>query len=208
MSLSALDSEFHKLGLHSDPVDSFKAWFDEAKNGGQIEPEAMCVSSFSSTQGPSSRMVLLRRQIGECFYFFTNYESRKSEELIAEKRVALLFHWRQPFHRQIRIEGTIHQSDDKISDEYFFSRPYQSQISAWASPQSHRVESREQLENLHKEFEERFKTEKIFRPPFWGGWEIRPHRFEFWQEREHRFHDRLIYDRTSSEVWQKSRLAP
>ncbi|MES2854319.1 MAG: pyridoxamine 5'-phosphate oxidase, partial [Bdellovibrionota bacterium] len=138
--------------------------------------------------------------------FFTNYESRKSNDMTSNPHVSLVFHW-GPMQRQIRIEGVVERVSRGESEIYFDSRERGSQIGAWASPQSHSIQSREELEQIVKDVEARFKDQKVVCPPHWGGWRVVPERIEFWQGVKNRLHDRFVFTK-SAEGWNVTRLAP
>ena len=156
---------------------------------------------------PSARLVLLRGINEHGFTFFTNFESRKARELDSNPRAALVFFWRE-LERQVRIEGTVEHATDEESDRYFQSRPQGARISAWASPQSEVVVSREALEEWCREFEIRFGDGVVPRPANWGGYRVVPESIEFWQGRANRLHDRLRYVRRAEGGWRIERLAP
>lgn len=189
-----------------NPIEQFENWYKEAEVAGVIEPYAFVLSTVKNGQ-PRSRVVLWRRLIDNVFYFFTNYSSDKSEEIASSGKVAMNFHWRAPFHRQVRIQGTIAKAAASISDEYFSSRPRGSQIGAWASPQSRPIQDRKALESLVSEFENRFKGKEVPRPEFWGGFGITPTYIEFWQEGESRLHTRTVFEKTAT-GWTQKTIAP
>lgn len=190
----------------ADPFGQFARWFDEALQGGEVyEPNAMAVATVGPHGVPSLRMVLLKGFDPEGFVFYTNLGSRKSEDLRANPNVALLFWWDR-LHRQVRIEGTATLVSEEEADAYFHSRPYGSRIGAHASPQSRVIPGRDVLEARVRELEARYPDE-VPRPASWGGWRVRPERFEFWQGRPSRLHDRLRYER-AGDAWRIERLAP
>jgi pyridoxamine 5'-phosphate oxidase len=188
------------------PFPLFEKWMEEAIEGKVNEPTAMMLSTVSEEHKPSSRVVLLKLITNEGFHFFTNYNSRKGNEIKANSQVALLFFWPE-LEREVRIEGVATFSPEEISDQYFHERPYESQISAIISPQSQRVENREVLEMLWKQEEEKSHGEKLERPAGWGGYFVKPERIEFWQGRPNRLHDRILFMKEREE-WVVSRLAP
>jgi pyridoxamine 5'-phosphate oxidase len=193
--------------LGEDPVTAFIGWLSDAQRAGLYEPNAMVVSTVGAS-GPSARMVLLKQVDRRGFVFYTNYNSRKAEDLDAEPACALLFPW-HPLQRQARIEGVAARLSAAESDVYFTTRPRGSQLGAWASPQSDVVPSREFLADRYARESDRFAgIDDIPRPPHWGGYIVRPHRVEFWQGRPGRMHDRISFERTGGNSWVVQRLAP
>ena len=192
----------------ADPIMQFEQWFKQAMDGGVVEPNAMALATVDVQGNPSCRIVLLRGVEEGCFHFFTNYNSRKGNELDATHKCALTFFW-AALERQVRIEGVVEHLPASASDDYFHSRPVGSRIGAWASPQSHVLPGgREELERLLRVAEaEMGRGARIERPPFWGGYRCRPHAIEFWQGRQSRLHDRLRY-RQAGGIWVMERLAP
>ncbi len=191
------------------PFALFKDWFDAAQKVNHFEPTSMTLATVDKEGMPSARVVLLKILDDKGFCFFTNYESRKGQELSAVQKAALVFHWEKPLHRQIRVRGVIEKLSYEESDQYFQSRPRGSQIGAWASPQSQPIKDREVLLNKTKEIEERFKNQKIPCPPHWGGFRLLPLQIEFWQAEEFRLHNRLAYHRDNMENdWAFEILAP
>ena len=192
--------------LHN-PIEQFAKWFQEAMDSQILEPNAFTLATANKEGKPSARTLLLKGFDKEGFVFFTNYESRKAEDLLQNPKAAMLFTWLD-LQRQIRIEGDIEKVSQEESEEYFQSRPRGSQIGAWSSPQSQTIESREVLESNQKMMEEKFSgLEKLPVPPFWGGYRVRPNWFEFWQGRESRLHDRIVYALQNGN-WEIGRLAP
>ncbi len=151
-------------------------------------------------------MMLLKGCDERGFRFFTNYESRKGEELVSNSRAALVFYWGR-LHRQVRVEGTVEKLSEEESRDYFRTRPRGSQLGAWASHQSSVLQTRRELEERFREYESRFKGQEVPLPPFWGGFRLAPERIEFWQGRANRLHDRLLYTR-SGRGWERVRLSP
>lgn len=196
-----------ETGVHADPVQQFDHWFREALNSELPEPNAMTLATASRDGRPGARTVLLKGFDHQGFVFYTNYESRKGQEIAENPRVALLFTWLE-LERQIRIEGTAGRVGPEEAEAYFQSRPKGSQVGAWASPQSRVVAGREVLEQKLEELNETFKhDENLPLPPFWGGYRVYPDCFEFWQGRENRLHDRVRYTRMET-GWKIERLAP
>jgi pyridoxamine 5'-phosphate oxidase len=189
-----------------DPLRQFAAWFKEAGESGLRAPEAMGVATATPDGAPSLRMVLMKEFDERGFVFFTNYESRKGQELLANPQAALLFHW-DTLGRQVRIEGPTERVGEEESADYVRSRPRGSQLSALASPQSRPVESRAELELLVAELAELNAEGELPLPEHWGGIRVRPRLYEFWQHREDRLHDRLLYT-PEGDGWAISRLAP
>lgn len=191
--------------LGDDPLLALNAWLSEAMASGEPEPTAISLSSIGKS-GPSSRIVLLKEVNAEGLIFFTNYDSRKGQEIDGDPRVAALLFW-PLLERQVRIEGIASRSSAELSDSYFNSRPRASRISAMASPQSSALESRKWLEAEAARIGEQYTGKPLPRPSNWGGFIIRPERLEFWQGRPDRLHDRILFTRTP-EAWESIRLAP
>lgn len=188
-----------------NPFDQFRFWFSEAGRLIERDPNAMTLATVGSDGRPSARIVLLRGYGEDGFVFFTNYDSRKGEELAANPQASLLLFW-APLERQIRIEGTVSKVSAEESDAYFSLRPVGNRLGAWASPQSREIPSRESLAQRVREFEARFGSAPP-RPDNWGGYRLKPDAIEFWQGRADRLHDRLLY-RREQEGWRRVRLAP
>jgi len=189
-----------------DPIEQFRVWLAAARAAGIYEPEAMTVSTVGADGRPSSRYVLLRGLDERGYCFYTNYRSAKARALDANPFAALTFGWLQ-IHRAVRVEGTVERLPEAESDAYFAERPRAARISAWASPQSEVIASREELERAAAAVEQRFAGAEIPRPPHWGGFLVRPERVELWQGRAGRLHDRLRYER-QRDGWRVVRLAP
>jgi pyridoxamine 5'-phosphate oxidase len=190
----------------AEPFALFEAWFAEAKAHEPNDPNAMALATADAAGRPSVRMVLLRGLDASGFTFFTNYESRKGEELAINPHAALLFHWVE-LERQVRIEGRVERVAAAESDEYYRSRPLGSRLGAWASPQSRVLARREELEARLVEIGSRYGEDPP-RPPHWGGYRLVPDLLEFWQGRPSRLHDRVRYAREASGPWRIERLAP
>jgi len=194
------------LDVTDDPIEYFKRWFEDAKRSGLFLPEAVCLATATDAGAPSARMMLLKGVDQRGFVFFTNYESRKGDELAANPRAALVFHW-AILERQVRVEGRVARITEAESETYFRSRPRGSRIGAWASRQSAPLAERAELERRVREIEGRYPGEDVPLPPFWGGFRLAPERIEFWQGRIDRLHDRLRYTR-SDDAWIVERLSP
>jgi pyridoxamine 5'-phosphate oxidase len=196
---------FSKEDLLADPIALFSRWFAEAAE--LPLANAVILATATRSGAPSSRVVLLKDHGPDGFSVFTNYESRKGQELDLNPACSLTFWW-APFARQVRVEGCAVRLSAEISDSYFDQRSRGSQIGAWASPQSRIIEDRDDLGSRVDACESRFKRGAVPRPPFWGGYCIEPHRIEFWQGGEDRLHDRFAYDKQDDGGWHVDRLAP
>lgn len=191
-----------------DPFQQFEEWFAEAVRAQLPEPNAMTLATVDAGGQPSARIVLLKGFDREGFVFYTNYHSRKGEEMQENPRVALVFLWLE-LQRQVRIEGSVERIDPEESTRYFQSRPRGSQIGAWASPQSTVIDRRDVLEQRYATLERQYEEAEVLpRPAHWGGYLVRPHRLEFWQGRVSRLHDRIQYRLVEGEKWVIERLAP
>lgn len=210
-TIANLRREYAKQALDeqsvaAEPLVQFRIWFDAALASGIVEPNAMLLSTADADGRPSARVVLLKDIDDRGLSFYTNYNSRKADDIAANPRVSLTFWW-QELERQVRVEGRAEQLAESESDLYFASRPRGSRLGAWASPQSAVVASREELEHALEEVETRFGDGDVARPPHWGGYRVVPDVVEFWQGRPARLHDRIRY-RRSSDKWLIERLAP
>jgi pyridoxamine 5'-phosphate oxidase len=196
-----------ETSLPNDPLELFSTWLDQAFESGNPDPTAMILSTVERNGQPSSRIVLLKKVEDGKFVFFTNYHSRKAREIRARPRVAALFYWPE-LNRQVKVTGTAGPVDDADSDHYFNKRPYESRISAWASPQSEEIPNRQYLEKEFEKYRKRYRDpENVPRPAYWGGYAIYPARIEFWQGVRRRLHDRIEYTK-KEERWSMARLAP
>lgn len=194
--------------LPADPMSLFEKLYHQAVQQCTIDATAMVISTVSADNRPSSRVVLLKNYSHEGFTFFTNYQSRKSGEIQATGNVALCFYWAQ-IDVQIRIEGTASRTSEAVSDEYFATRPRVSQLGAWASDQSRKLNSRQELVDRLDQFTQRYEGLEVPRPPHWGGYLVTPSRIEFWFNGQFRLHDRYVYSRsTVSSPWTTDRLNP
>ncbi len=201
-------SSLDENSVAENPILQFQKWFEEALNSNVLEPNAMALATCDAAGNPSARIVLLKGLTEDSFVFFTNYQSRKGEELGQNSRACLVFFWKE-LERQVRIEGSASMISEQISTEYFQSRPRASQIGAWVSPQSQRVENREWLEQKYAEIAEKYKDLEVLpRPPHWGGYTVKPEKIEFWQGRPSRLHDRILYSSIAEDAWRIERLAP
>ncbi|HEV2754330.1 MAG TPA: pyridoxamine 5'-phosphate oxidase [Actinomycetota bacterium] len=192
--------------LDPDPIVQFGRWMEDALAAGLLLPNTMTLATAAPGGRPSARMVLLKGFDHRGFVFYTNYESRKSRELVANPAAALVFHWPR-LERQVRVEGRVEKVASEESDEYFATRPFESRLGAWASRQSARLASRDELERRLEELERDHADGDVPRPPHWGGWLVRPDAIELWQGRPNRLHDRFLYDR-SGDGWTRVRLSP
>lgn len=193
--------------INSNPILQFNTWFDEVEKAGISDANSMNLSTSTPDGRPSSRIVLLKELNAEGFIFYTNYQSQKGLEIESNPFGALNFYWKEN-SRQVRIEGPIEKVSFEKSDEYFKTRPRGSQIGAWSSPQSNRIEKRIILEEREAKLIDKFKDKEIPRPAQWGGYVLLPKMVEFWQGRENRLHDRIQYNLTKDGNWEIVRLAP
>ncbi len=194
--------------LDESPIQQWHAWYIEAVEAELAEPNAMAVSTIDAEGMPDSRIVLVRGFDDDGLTFFGNYNSAKGQQIDANPVGSAVFPW-IGLHRQVRVRGSIEMLPRHESDAYFASRPRDSQLGAWASPQSEVITGREVLNERHAEFAEKFAGTEVLRPPHWGGWLIVPDVFEFWQGRPNRLHDRFRYRRDdNTQDWVIERLAP
>ena len=198
-------AELSESASQADPLAQFGQWFNEARRGEVPEPNAMTLATVGSDLRPSTRVVLIKDFDARGIVWYTNYDSRKGQELAGNPFAALQFHWVE-LERVVRIEGQVQRVDDAESDAYYASRPLDSRIGAWASPQSQVITGRAWLAAEAARYGARFLL-KPPRPPHWGGFRLVPDRWEFWQGRKSRLHDRLRY-RLDNDAWVRERLAP
>ncbi len=212
-SLADMRRDYTRDGLTeaqapADPYALFGQWFEEAVRTEQppVEANACWLATVDGEGQPHCRVLLLKGVDAQGFVFYTNYDSAKGQQLAAQPRAAMTFFW-PALERQVRIEGLVEQVSAEESDAYYRVRPLGSRLGAWASPQSQIIANRYELEQRLTEVQQRFVDGEPSRPPFWGGYRLKPQRIEFWQGRSSRLHDRLDYQRTE-DGWQRQRLAP
>jgi len=192
--------------VSANPISQFNKWFDEAIKAEVIEPNAMSLATVGDYGWPSCRIVLLKGIEEGGFVFYTNYDSKKGHQLSIHPFAALTFFWPE-LERQVRIEGSVRKVAQEVSDQYFQSRPLESRLGAWASPQSKKVNDRAELEQRKDEFAKKFEDQNPSRPDYWGGYVVLPSMMEFWQGRPGRLHDRIQYQLVDDQ-WMIDRLAP
>lgn len=186
--------------MPTDPLALFDAWFAEAQASEPNDPNAMALATADDAGNPAVRMVLLKGHDARGFVFYTNLDSRKANDLAANQKAALLFHWKS-LRRQVRIEGHVERVTDAEADAYFATRGRDSQLGAWASEQSRPLPSREIFEQRFEEVKTRFEGSDVPRPPRWGGYRVVPLDIEFWQDRAHRLHERRLFLAQEDGVW-------
>ena len=189
-----------------DPIQQFSVWFGEALKSELLDTNAMTLATASRDGAPSARIVLLKGFDDAGFVFFTNYESAKARDLEGNPQACLLLFW-AALERQVRISGRVSKTPSKESETYFQSRPFESQIGAWASAQSRSLDGRAALEARYAELAAKYAGGPVPLPPFWGGYRVQPDAIEFWQGRKSRLHDRLLYTKHAG-GWVRTRLAP
>ena len=204
----------NSLGLNScfldlnDPIELFRVWMEEAKKTEPNDPNALALATSDKDNTPSVRMVLLKDFSKDGFTFYTNLNSQKGNELKSNPKAAMCFHWKSLL-RQIRITGQIKKVSDKVADEYYNTRGYESRIGAWASKQSTILKNRNELLKSIEAFKQKYNDQsKVPRPDHWSGWNLIPSSIEFWLDGDNRIHERLKYDREETGSWVKSLLNP
>ena len=204
----------NSLGLNKcfleldDPFELFEKWFAEAKKKEINDPNALALGTANSKGIPSVRMVLLKGFDKNGFVFYTNLNSQKGNEIKENPNATMCFHWKSLL-RQIRIIGTLRQVEDKVADNYYNSREYESRIGAWASKQSSILKSRDELLNSLESFKKKYNDkDKVPRPEYWSGWNLKPSSIEFWLDGDNRIHERLKYTLNEKNFWTKSLLSP
>jgi pyridoxamine 5'-phosphate oxidase len=196
------------IAARPDPFDLFHSWMKEAEGAEPNDPNAMALATADADGIPNVRMVLLKGADANGFVFYSNAQSIKGGELKANPHAAINFHWKS-LRKAVRVQGTIAQVSDAEADAYFATRPKDSQIGAWASPQSRVMEGRWTFEKAIAEYGVKYALSKVPRPPHWTGWRITPLRIEFWRDRPFRLHDRLVYARdNAASPWRTERLFP
>ena len=200
-------SELVAAALSIDPFEQFEKWYQEAEKSGNKQPNAFSLTTVSAEGIPSIRTVYLKSYDRNGFVFYTNYESKKAQEIAENANVAILFPWLN-MERQVQIRGKAEKVSLKESMAYFASRPRGSRLGAWVSQQSSVISSRKVLQMQLETIKRKFKNGEVPLPSFWGGYRIVPESFEFWQGREHRLHDRFYYTSAEGSEWKIERLAP
>jgi pyridoxamine 5'-phosphate oxidase len=202
----------NSLGLNNcfldknDPIDLFEVWMNEAKKTEPNDPNAVALGTSDQNHSPSIRMVLLKDFNKDGFVFYTNLNSQKGNELKNNPKAAMCFHWKSLL-RQVRISGAVKKVSDKVADEYYSTRGYESRIGAWASKQSSILNNRDELLISIEEYKKKYKN-KVPRPDYWSGWNLSPSSIEFWLDGDSRIHERLKYIKDESGNWTKSLLSP
>jgi pyridoxamine 5'-phosphate oxidase len=198
--------ELTEQSVDKNPFQQLNVWLKDAVTCKISDSTAMVLSTIDPNGNPESRVVLLKELTSEGLVFFTNYNSKKGLQISANQHVSVVFFWSET-ERQVRIKGIAEKIPDNESETYFQSRPLESQLGAWASPQSQIIESRTILDENYSHYKDYFKNRELKKPPFWGGFLIRPEYFEFWQGRSNRLHDRIEFCWTDHK-WMIHRLAP
>jgi pyridoxamine 5'-phosphate oxidase len=207
MRRSYADEGLLRNTLPEEPFALFQHWFTQYVDLDIFEPNAMVVATVGKNAAPSQRTVLMKAYDTDGFVFYTNYESRKAQQIEQNDQVSLIFPW-IPLHRQVIVEGTASKVSTVESLKYFLSRPRGSQLGAWSSSQSSVISARSALESKLVEMKNKFKDNDVSLPSFWGGYRVKPHRVEFWQGRTHRLHDRFLYTLGDEGGWEIDRLSP
>ncbi len=201
-----LNAELSESDVNPNPLVQFASWFKQAQDAQVPEPNAMTLATVDAHNQPSARIVLIKEARQDGFVWFTNYNSRKGHDLQEQPKASLLFFWQQ-LERQVRVEGVVSRVDDAESDAYYHSRPTNSKLGAWSSPQSEVIADRSVIETDMQRYTAEFGNQPP-RPPHWGGYILKPTYFEFWQGRASRLHDRIAYQLSEDGNWQIVRLAP
>lgn len=202
-----LQSGLQREDLNDSPIKQFETWLEQAFASNLADPTAMVLATVSADGFPSQRIVLLKHLDEQGFVFYTNYASAKAQDIAHSPKVSLHFPW-HPMERQVKVQGEASKISTAESLKYFLSRPKDSQLAAWASAQSRVIESRKLLLAQFENMKQKFADGNIPLPDFWGGYRIKPLRFEFWQGRENRLHDRFAYQKNEQNAWDINRLAP
>ena len=191
-----------------NPIELFKKWFSKAEESEINDPNAVAVATSNKNNQPNVRMVLLKGLSNKGFVFYTNFNSRKSNELKDNQKASMCFHWKS-LRRQVRAIGKVEEVSAKEADDYFNSRPYKNRIGAWASSQSEKLDKRETFLKKIKDFEKKYPDQQnVPRPPHWSGWRLDPYNYEFWLDGENRIHQRLKYLKSENGKWIRSLLSP
>lgn len=198
--------ELVENSVNKDPFQQLNLWLNDALASQTPDPTAMILSTIDPDGNPESRVVLLKELTSEGLIFFTNYSSKKGQQISENQHVSVVFFWAET-ERQVRIKGKAEKIPEAESEAYFQSRPLESQLGAWASPQSRIIENRQVLDENYLHYQAYFQHNEIKKPPHWGGFLIRPEYFEFWQGRSNRLHDRIEFCQ-SGQQWKIHRLAP
>ena len=190
----------------NNPIDLFKKWFSKAQETEINDPNAVAIATSDDNNQPSVRMVLLKGLSDKGFVFYTNFNSKKSNDLKLNKKASMCFHWKS-LRRQVRVSGSVEKVADSEADDYYNSRPYKNKIGAWASSQSETLKNRQEFLEKVKNFENKYPSNNVPRPPYWSGWRLIPVQIEFWLDGEGRIHERLNYVQRNNE-WKKELLYP